>query len=86
MESLITCTRVTDCLTPSSIDNGNLIYESTLFGKTANVTCDVGYSASVNVITCTSAGRWDSNPRCYPVGKHYTDDICSGHTVKLTFM
>jgi len=69
MESLITCTRVTDCSTPSSIDNGNLIYTSTLYGDTANVTCDVGYSASVNVITCTSAGRWDSSPRCSPVGK-----------------
>jgi len=33
------------------------------------VTCAVGYSTSVDVITCTSAGRWDSNPRCSPVGK-----------------
>jgi len=75
MESLITCARVTDCSTPSSIDNGNLIYTSTLFGDTANVTCDVGYSPSVDVITCTSAGRWDSSPRCSPVGKGCTVDL-----------
>jgi len=60
---------LSDCSDPSSIDNGFLTYTSSLFGDTANVTCDAGYVASVNVITCSENGAWSDCPVCRPVGK-----------------
>jgi len=63
------CPYITDCLTPPNLDHGTLVYTTTLFEGVANVTCDVGYTANVNVIECTHRRTWSDIPRCIPVGR-----------------
>jgi len=63
------CFRILDCQNPQNMVNGLLSYTTTLYGDVANVTCDTGFTASVNVLTCTSIGTWSDVPICSPVGK-----------------
>ena len=63
------CFRILDCQNPQNLVNGLLSYTTTLYGDVAYVTCDAGFTASVNAITCTSSGTWSDLALCSPVGK-----------------
>jgi len=60
-----------DCNFPSNILHGTAVYTTTLFGDVVNVTCNAGYTASVDAISCMSNGAWDDVPTCVPVGKSF---------------
>jgi len=61
-----------DCSVPSKILHGTAVYTTTQFGDVVNVTCNAGYTASVDAISCMSNGAWDEVPTCDPVGKSFT--------------
>jgi len=63
------CLCFIDCHNPHTIVNGLLSHTTTLYGDVAYVTCDTGFTASVNVIACSSDGTWSEVPICTPVGK-----------------
>jgi len=60
-----------DCGDPLNVTNGMLTYNNTRFGDSAVVTCDVGFTPSVNVIQCTSDGDWNLVPDCIAVGRMF---------------
>ncbi|XP_060573654.1 sushi, von Willebrand factor type A, EGF and pentraxin domain-containing protein 1-like [Ruditapes philippinarum] len=53
-----TCT-IIDCGN-SSISNGILTYSTTTYQSSATVTCDKGYTASTDSISCEANGSWQS--------------------------
>ena len=60
-----------DCGAVATQPNGQINLEdavNTTFGATANVTCDSGFDASTNQVTCLSNGSW-SWAACLPKGK-----------------
>jgi len=55
-------------MTPANVTQGYVSYNATLYGDTASVSCNPGYTPSVNVIECTARGTWDIYPSCDLVG------------------
>ena len=60
---------ITDCRNLPNVENGTLLFTSTLYEDVAFLTCDVGFSPNINAITCTSNGVWSGVPECIPVGR-----------------
>ncbi|XP_067650835.1 uncharacterized protein [Haliotis asinina] len=50
-----------DCGTPPTLDHAEVDVNSTLFGNTANYTCQDGYShlSGSTQVTCLDTGKWD---------------------------
>ena len=51
---------IPDCGDPKEIDNGKITVENdqTTYQSTASVTCDTGYDASIESVTCQENGEW----------------------------
>ena len=61
-----------DCGNFTTLENGVYILNDssdTTYGANADVKCDAGYIASVDIITCTINGTW-ANATCSAIGKH----------------
>jgi len=60
------------CSNSSDIENGDMsLHDSsnTSYGATADVKCNPGYIASVDIVTCTINETW-SNALCSAVGMY----------------
>ena len=55
---------MTDCGSLDDPDNGQVELSSTVFGSTANYSCNLGYSLSNgnNTRTCEADGEWSGDP------------------------
>ncbi|XP_053398252.1 sushi, von Willebrand factor type A, EGF and pentraxin domain-containing protein 1-like [Mercenaria mercenaria] len=59
-----TSCEIVDCKMVSDIQNGTITLlegGNTTYGALANVSCEIGYNASVDIIQCTKAGIWESS-------------------------
>ena len=68
-----------DCGTVPTLNSGNYILNNltdTTYGANADVKCDAGYLASVDIITCTINGTW-TLAICRDIGKQVIHDKCS---------
>ncbi|XP_045184991.2 prothrombin-like [Mercenaria mercenaria] len=55
------------CGNPANISNGNVVVNSSaIYQNTATVTCDPGYKGSVDTISCTTSGSWET-VTCDPI-------------------
>jgi len=76
-----------DCGNFTTLENGVYILvdsSDTTFGAKADVTCDAGYIASVDVITCTINGTW-ANATCSAIGKHIAWNSRFEYILKICF-
>lgn len=73
----------TDCGSPIAINNGSItlhVANTSTYGAFANVSCDTGYNASIEVVTCLETGTWEA-ASCLLKGRKSLND--SNESLKL---
>ena len=72
------CVRIfTDCGNLSVISDGSITLQengNSSFGALADVTCNMGYNAALDIIECLESGIWE-NTSCDIVGNILSDTI-----------